>query len=107
MSPRAPGIAESLPLAYGVAALLEGDERRLADELAGLAETYVEAAPRDELEFRRSMNRLVELLARRRARAMPLAAFGRAVLADLGNDERESARLVREFETKVALLGLL
>ncbi len=72
-----------------------------------MAEAYALEAPSDEGSFRREMNRLVELLARRSARAMPLAALGRALLADLGGDVRERESLVREFETKVALLGLL
>lgn len=101
-------LGRAVSLAKDLVLLLDGEERALGERLVAMAASSVDAAgASDELEFRREMNRLVELLARRSARAMPLGALGRGVLAALGGDRRESERLVGEFEGKLALLGLL
>lgn len=104
-------IVGALTSAEDLVSLLEGEERELGGELCALLRDYsLSRAHWDEtrrLEFRRKANRLVELLARRQARAMPLAALGRAALAELSGDVRESTRLVGEFETKLSLLGIL
>lgn len=54
----------------------------------------------------REVGRLVELLARRSARAMPFAALGRALLAGLHGSTRDRDSLLAEFQTKLTMLGL-
>jgi hypothetical protein len=103
-------VSSALELARDLVSVLEGEERSLGAELCAQLATYSKAgtlSDEEVLAFRRSVNRLVELLARRQARAMPLAALGRAALAELSGDVREARRLVDEFETKLALLGLV
>ncbi|MEN9578159.1 MAG: hypothetical protein RJA70_1168 [Pseudomonadota bacterium] len=60
----------------------------------------------ERLELKRQLGSRVELLARRDARAMPLAALGRAALAELNADTRQVPTLLAEFALKLSLLGL-
>ena len=54
---------------------------------------------------RQELGRLVELTARRDARAMPYAALGRAALAQLSGASQDALGLLTEFELKVSLFG--
>lgn len=56
-------------------------------------------------ELKRECGRLAEVLARRSARAMPLAALARAVLAHLQGAEKDAQSLLEECRAKLALFG--
>lgn len=62
-------------------------------------------SPAERGELKRQLGSLVELLARRDARAMPLAALGRAALAELSLDTKQVAALLAECETKLSMFG--
>jgi hypothetical protein len=56
-------------------------------------------------ELKRELGRLVELLSRRSAKAVPLAKLGRAALADLAGDERMLRIVLIECDSQLAVLG--
>lgn len=96
-----------LPLnqAESALGLLNDAERLDAARLLELCQDYWLRGIRGE-EASREAGRLVELLARRSARAMPFAALGRALLADLYGSEKDRSALLLEFQAKLAMLGL-
>ncbi|MBX3183444.1 MAG: hypothetical protein KIT72_03240 [Polyangiaceae bacterium] len=58
--------------------------------------------PADEA---RELNRLVELLGRRAARAVPFAVAGRARLAELAGAPSEAQRLLADLNTRLSMAG--
>lgn len=94
-----------------------GDAERLLELCAALDRAALDgaaakgAAPSDGSggegagELGRELGRLVELLARRSARAMPLAALGRAALASLRGAVADARLLLREADEKLRLFG--
>lgn len=99
---------EETSLAHAQAALglLSESERADAADLIALCERLFLAPEDASLTDRTRLLRLIEVLARRSANAMPFAALGRALSARLSGDERSVALLLREFQTKLQMLGL-
>lgn len=92
--------------AEGALGLLEGEERSHAEELLGLfRELYPERSLSTE-QHRIRIGHLVELLARRKAAAIPYATLGRALLAHLSGASGQTDVLLREFLTNMDLLGM-
>lgn len=58
-----------------------------------------------DIELKRELGRLVELLSRRSAKAVPFAKLGRAALADLAGDERSLRATLLECEAQLSVLG--
>lgn len=76
-------------------------------KLVGLCRTaFVSRGAVDQVELRRQLGTLVELLARREARAMPFASLGRAALAHLLEQDRDRDALLSEFDLKLSMFGL-
>lgn len=97
----------------GLCAALEGQERADAERVVAVSaavsqrervEGQLVPAPED-LELRRELGRLVELLSRRSANAIPVATLGRVLLADLAGDRNARAHALRECDEKLLLLG--
>lgn len=105
-------IVYALEAAASLLPLLSPTERPDAERLLTLCEQYwadqlrfaQDAAQRSSLA--RETGRLVELLARRSATAMPLGALGRALLSDLHGAPQQRDKLLSEFQAKLAQLGL-
>jgi hypothetical protein len=74
------------------------DERERADGVL--------TAATEDAEFKREFGRLVELLSRRSAKAIPLAKLGRAALADLAGDRRSANAIGIECDAQLSLMGL-
>jgi hypothetical protein len=106
-------------LSYGlvlerVAALseqLEGEARAQAERVVDLCRE-LERRPRAagklqpdtaDLERKKELGRLSELLGRRASRALPAASLGRAALADLSLDLRSFASLCADCDAKLQL----
>ncbi len=96
----------ALQQAEGALGALNQTERHDAKELISLGRKLFpnEAVP--SAEDRTRLLRLIELLARRSATAMPYAALGRALSAHLAGDFSLSKQLLQEFQTKLQMLGL-
>jgi hypothetical protein len=103
-----------LEQAESVVALLRGEEQSHGRRLWELCSAAL-SRPRqdgklvvlaDDLGLRRELGHLVELLSRRSSTAIGLATLGRAALAELAGDLNSAVATRREFETKLALLGL-
>jgi hypothetical protein len=58
-----------------------------------------------DVALKRELGRLTELLGRRSTQALPAAALGRTLLADLAGDLTSMGSSSRECEAKLALLG--
>ena len=58
-----------------------------------------------DLEWKRELGRLSELLGRRSSKALPAASLGRALLADLGGDPRSVKHFCADCDRKLQLLG--
>jgi hypothetical protein len=58
-----------------------------------------------DLEIKRELGRLTELLGRRASKALPAASLGRAALADLSGDLRSAEAACNDSHAKLALLG--
>ena len=77
-----------------------------------LVQLSAEALTTDDLsdvrstELKRELGALVELVARRDAKSMPLAALGRAAIAQLFGNRGQVQSLLQEFESKLAMLGM-
>jgi len=105
-------ISYALEAATSLLPLLSPSERTDAERLLALCNLYWTDQPllgqgtQERTTLSREAGRLVEFLARRSATAMPLAALGRALLADLHGAEQERDRLLSEFQSKLAQLGL-
>lgn len=96
----------ALTRAQGALGLLSEAERPDAEELIVLFERLF-SSPNDVSPAERArLLRLIEVLARRSAPAMPFAALGRALSARLAQDEKSVQLLLREFEAKLQMLGL-
>ncbi len=61
---------------------------------------------RNDAPWRRELNRHFELLGRRGARALPVAALARAALADLGGSRRDFDEAIRDCDQKLLMFGL-
>ena len=105
-------VAYALEAAASLLPALNPVERADAERLLLLCGEYWAESPPPEKSIpdrgtlTRELGRLVELLARRSATAMPLAALGRALLSELHGAISERDRLLSEFQTKLAQLGL-
>lgn len=101
-----------LDRAAEAAVALSGQERVDAERLVSLCRE-IDAHPRESVPsgdvestpLSRELGALVEVLARRSARAMPMAALGRAALAHLRGADADARALVREASDKLALFG--
>ncbi len=98
--------------AQSVAALLGAQERTDAERVLSLAasasfdEHAQQAIDADvNLMLRRELGRLVELLSRRGAKAVPIATLGRALLAELAGDSKAAAQLRRECDVNLSMFG--
>jgi hypothetical protein len=58
-----------------------------------------------DLDRKRELGRLAELLGRRTSKALPAASLGRAALADLGHDLRSFQSACADCDAKLTLLG--
>src|SRR5690606_3863759 len=81
--------------------LLPADERVDAEELVALFQKLFSSPAEATTAERTRLLRLIEVLGRRSASAMPFAALGRALSARLSGDERSVQLLLREFDTKL------
>jgi hypothetical protein len=103
-------LREALARARDTVGVVPPAERALVDELLAHAEEMLRGAEGERLPAdsgrHRDVARLVELVARREARAMPFAAMGRGMLAELSGAAKDAAALYREFDEKLMLLGL-
>ncbi len=103
-----------LDRADALCSLLEGEAyeqgRRVVDisrQLLGRHRQGERLEPtEDDGALRVELGRLVELLARRGAKAIPLATLGRAALADLAGDLAAHQAACKECETNLALAGM-
>ena len=92
---------------------LPGEERGYAERvvsicrmLAGRPRSPDKLAPAEgDLELKRELGRLTELLGRRSSKALPAASLGRAALADLSGDLRSLQAMCSDCDAKLALLG--
>lgn len=96
-----------------LAQALAGEERGHAERVVQLCRELV-ARPRlqekllmeaQDLERKRELGRLSELLGRRSSKALPAASLGRAALADLGGDLRSQHAMCNDCNRKLELLG--
>jgi hypothetical protein len=95
---------DALEEARSALALIPEGERADAEMMFRLCELHFkEGKPLDQ---RREAARLVEILARRSAAALPFAALGRALLASSGGEPKQAQELLGEFRFKLSLLGL-
>lgn len=93
---------------------LPGEERAQGERVLALCQGLEGRTRRGEmltpeaadLELKRELGRLVELLSRRSAKAVPFAKLGRAALADLAQDLRSARSTLAECEAQLSLLGL-
>ena len=96
-----------------VGALLGQDERRSAERVVEVcreldrrarSEGQLVPAPGD-LQLKRELGRLTELLGRRATQALPAATLGRAALADLYNDMTSFRQVCADCSSKLQMLG--
>ncbi len=99
-------VAAALIHAETALGLLSGQERTDAEALIALCRRLFPDPSEATMNERTRLLRLIEVLARRSASAMPYAALGRALSAHLAGDRRSVDALLREFETKLQMLGL-
>lgn len=97
---------EALAQAERTLGLLAGQERDDAEELIALCRKLFPEPDSATQSDRTRLLRLIEVLGRRSASAMPFAALGRALSAHLAADSATEKLLLREFETKLQMLGL-
>lgn len=95
----------ALAQAEGALGVLSGAERSDAEELIALFKRLFPTPREASLTERARLLRLIEVLARRSASAMPYAALGRALSAHLSGDEKSVQLLLREFQEKLQMLG--
>jgi hypothetical protein len=92
--------------AEGALSLVVETERHDAARLLQVVRAhFIERQPDDGTRAR-TTGQLIEVLARRSARAMPFAALGRALVADLKGDAAQRDALLLEFQNKLSQLGL-
>ena len=89
---------------------IRASERPDAEQLLEICRSYLAqrgaTAEARKTVTAREIAPLVERLARRSAAAIPFATLGRALLAQLSQDEKEALLLVEDFALKLSLLGL-
>lgn len=103
MTPKA---ESAIVQAEGALGLLQGQERNDAEALIELCRDLFQPGASATPQQRTHLGRLIEVLARRSATAMPYAALARALSAHLSGDERNSAALLNEFQQKLVMLGM-
>lgn len=94
-------------------ALLLPDERRYAERVVEVCRQLDQRARLDgklapatsDLELKRELGRLTELLGRRATHALPAATLGRAALADLSGDMASFQQLRADCSAKLQMLG--
>ncbi len=86
----------------------QGDAQRLLSLCLDYAERNDESTERVKIPetFTRELSRLVEFLARRNARGIPLATLGRAVLAHRSCHPAVYVAACAETEQKLGFLGV-
>ncbi|HEU4578979.1 MAG TPA: hypothetical protein VFS67_12030 [Polyangiaceae bacterium] len=92
---------------------LPAEERGYAERVVGICRALAErerlagklSPAEGDLELKRELGRLAELLGRRSTQALPAASLGRAALADLSFDLRNLQALCSDCDAKLALLG--
>ena len=97
----------------GLCALLAGEERMNAERVvAACRELDVRervdgklVSTTSDMELKRELARLTEVLGRRAARALPAASLGRSALADLANDTVSMRALRADCDAKLRMLG--
>jgi hypothetical protein len=99
-------VERTLSLSDGAIGLLTGEERKDAERLLLLCRTRWQGGEETDRVEPTEVRKLSELLARRSAQAMPFGALGRALSADLHGASRDAEELLKEFQTKLFLLGL-
>jgi hypothetical protein len=96
-----------------LSAQLPGEERAYAERVVQLCRE-LEQRERDagkllpdagDLERKRELGRVTELLGRRTSKALPAASLGRAALADLSRDLGSCRAACADCDAKLALLG--
>lgn len=96
-----------------VCALLVGEERTNAERVVAACRELDSRARRDgklvpappDLELKRELARLTEVLGRRTTQALPAATLGRAALADLAGDPLSVRALSADCDAKLRMLG--
>jgi hypothetical protein len=96
-----------------ICALLGQDERRSAErvvevcrELDGRARSEGRLVPAiGDIQLKRELGRLTELLGRRATHALPAATLGRAALADLNLDMASFQQVCADCSAKLQMLG--
>ncbi|MEY4544413.1 MAG: hypothetical protein RL685_608 [Pseudomonadota bacterium] len=97
----------------GLAEALTGEDRQHAERVVQhCRELLLRPRAQDkllpdgtDLERKRELGRLSELLGRRSSKALPAASLGRAVLADLSGDLRSQQAACSDCNRKLELLG--
>lgn len=109
MTAYAPVLERVAELAEHLPAEARGDAERVVGicrELAGRERAAGRLLPgAGDLELKRELGRLAELLGRRSTQALPAASLGRAALADLSGDLRSLQAMCSDCDAKLALLG--
>lgn len=111
----APTLAYQLVLerVAGLVEALPGEDRQHGERVVQVCRELL-ARPRalgkllpdaGDLERKRELGRLSELLGRRSSKALPAASLGRAALADLGGDLRSQQAMCSDCDRKLELLG--
>lgn len=96
-----------------VCALLVGEERSNAERVVAACRELGSRARRDgklvpapsDMELKRELARLTEVLGRRRTQALPAATLGRVALADLAGDRLSARALGADCDAKLRMLG--
>lgn len=99
------GVEEALERARDALGSLPDAERGDAEALLSLWSGHLASPEEPNPDLKRDVGRLVEVLARRSAAAMPYAALGRALLARVSGSPRMSQDLLGEFLSKLAVRG--
>lgn len=97
----------------GLSPLLGGEDRRHAERVVALCRELVQRPRSDgklildarDLDLKRELGRLTELLGRRATHALPAATLGRAALADLSGDQSALRATCLDCDAKLAMLG--
>lgn len=99
-------VERTLSLADSAIGLLSGEEQNDAERLLHLCRTRWQGDEGAGQVEPTEVRKLSELLARRSAQAMPFGALGRALSADLHGASRDAEELLKEFQSKLFMLGL-
>jgi hypothetical protein len=98
----------------GVRAQLSGQEQEDARHVLAISrglttrtrEDGLLVAHEEDLELKRELGRMVEVLSRRSAKAIVVATLGRAALADLSRSKSGFEAACTECNEKLVVLGL-